>query len=251
MRWTAVVLAGSRGPEDPVAQAAGVSHKAFAEIAGRTMIARVLDTLAAVPRIGDLAVVIEPDAPELPKGATRIDALPTPARSALAGFEATRPPVLLTTADHPLLTAEMVGHFINAAEAAGTDVAAGVALRPVVEAARSSARRTYLRFRDGKASGCNLFALMTPEAARALTFWRRLEANRKRPWRMAWALGPATLARYALGRLTMAGAGEAVSRACGCRAAMLTLPFPDAAHDVDKPQDLAFAERRLGERDGT
>lgn len=252
MNWSAVVLAGSRGPEDPVARAAGVSHKAFAEIAGRTMIARVLDTLAAAPRVGAIAVVIEPAAPALPAGVTRIDAAATPALSALAGFEAAGPPVLLTTADHPLLTPEMVEHFLAAAEAAAgsdhADVAAGVALRPVIEAARSSARRTYLRFRDGEASGCNLFALMTPEAARALSFWRRLEADRKRPWRMARTLGPATLARYALGRLTMAGAAAAVGRASGCRAAMLTLPFADAAHDVDRPEDLAFAERRLRDR---
>ena len=248
MRWNAVVLAGSRGPEDPVARAAGVSHKAFAEVAGRTMIARVIDALAAAPRVGDIAVVIEPSAPELPAGVSRIDAAPTPSLSALAGFEATEPPVLLTTADHPLLTPEMIEHFLAAAEAAGGDVAAGVALRPEVEAARSAARRTYLRFRDGDASGCNLFALATPGARRALSFWRRLEAERKRPWRMAWALGPGVLARYALGRLSMADAAEAVGRACDCRAAMLTLPFGEAAHDVDRPEDLAFAGRRLAER---
>ena len=34
MNWTAIVLAGSRGSDDPVAQATGVSHKAFADVAG-------------------------------------------------------------------------------------------------------------------------------------------------------------------------------------------------------------------------
>ncbi|HUF86119.1 MAG TPA: nucleotidyltransferase family protein [Thermohalobaculum sp.] len=250
MSWTAVVLAGSRGAQDPVARAAGVSHKAFAALAGRPMIGHVLDALAAAPRIGEVIVVIEPGAPALPAGVRRLDAAASPARSALAGLEAAAPPVLLTTADHPLLTAQMVEHFLAAAEASGADVAAGVALRPVVEAAGSAARRTYLRFRDGEASGCNLFALMTPAARDALVFWQRLEAERKRPWRMARALGPLTLARYALGRLTMLGAATALGRAAGCRAAMLVLPFPDAAHDVDKPDDLAFAERRLGERGG-
>lgn len=251
MRWRAVVLAGSRGPHDPVAAAAGVSHKAFAELAGKPMVGHVLDALSEVPRIGAVTVVIESDAPPLPAGVTRLDAASSPSRSALAGFGAADPPVLLTTADHPLLTPEMVEHFLSAAEASGADVAAGVALRPVVEAADSGARRTYLRFRDGEASGCNLFALMTPAAGAALAFWRRLETERKHPWRMARALGPLTLARYLLGRLSMAGAAAALGRATGCRAALLTLPFPDAAHDVDKPADLAFAERRLRERAGS
>jgi GTP:adenosylcobinamide-phosphate guanylyltransferase len=249
MTWTAVVLAGSRGPSDPVAEAAGVSHKAFAEVAGRTMIARVLDTLAAVPQISRVIVVIEPDAPDLPGGgAERVAAAPSPSLSALAGFERTRAPVLVTTADHPLLTPAMVAHFLAQAAASGADVVAGVSERAVVEQAGSAARRTYLKFRDAQLSGCNLFALMTPEARGALTFWRRLEAERKRPLRMARALGPFTLVRYALGLLTSAAAARALGRAAGCRAALVRMPFPEAAHDVDKAADLAFAEARLSVR---
>lgn len=244
------MLAGSRGVGDPVAQAAGVSHKAFAPIAGKPMIAHVLDTLAASPSIGPVSVVIEPDAPELPRpGLGRIDAAATPAYSALAGFEAANAPVLVTTADHPLLTVEMVEDFLAAARASGADVVAGVSRRDVVEQAGSTAPRTYLRFRDASVSGCNLFALMTPQARGALQFWSRLEADRKRPLRMAWALGPLTVLRYALGLLTTAGAAAALGRAAGCRAAMVMLPFPEAAHDVDKPAHLAFAEARLALRE--
>jgi len=249
MSWTAVVLAGTRGPSDPVAMAAGVTHKAFAPVAGRPMIDRVLATLAAVPEIGRVLVVIEPDAPALPGEVERLDAAPSPSMSALAGFERAAPPVLVTTADHPMLTPEMVRHFLAGAEASGADVAAGVSVRAVVEQAGSTARRTYLRFRDAEVSGCNLFALRTPRAAQGLRFWRRLEADRKRPLRMAWAIGPLTLLRYVLGRLTIDGAARALGRAAGCRAAMVRLPFAEAAHDVDKPADLAFAEARLAARE--
>jgi 2-C-methyl-D-erythritol 4-phosphate cytidylyltransferase len=64
MNWTAVVLAGSRGGADPVAQVSGVSHKAFADIAGKPMVAHVLDTLAASPSVGEIIVVVERSAPE-------------------------------------------------------------------------------------------------------------------------------------------------------------------------------------------
>jgi len=251
MSWTAIVLAGSRGPSDPVAVAAGVSHKAFAEVAGKAMVARVLDTLAAVPQIGRVIVVIEAGAPALPRdGVERIDAAASPSLSALEGFRQAEVPVLVTTADHPLLTPEMVERFLADAEASGADVAAGVSERAVVEQAGSTARRTYLKFRDAQVSGCNLFALRTERAAGALAFWRRLEADRKRPLRMAWAIGPSTLVRYLLGLLTTGAVARALGRAAGCRAAMVFVPFPDAAHDVDKPSDLEFAKARLEAREG-
>lgn len=250
MSWTAVVLAGSRGAADPVAQATAVSHKAFAEIAGKPMVVHVLDTLAASPSIGETMVVIERSAPEIPRpNIRRFDAARSPSLSALAGFERAESPVIVTTADHPLLTVEMVEHFLAAAAELDVDVAAGIAFRPIVEQAGSTGRRTYLRFSDGEVSGCNLFALMTPKARAALTYWRTLESTRKNPLKMAWSVGPLTLIRYACRILSTAGAASALGRAAGCRMALIALPFPDAAHDVDKPADLAFAEARLAARD--
>jgi len=252
MNWTAVVLAGSRGAADPVAQASGVSHKAFADIVGKPMVAHVLDTLASSPSVGETIVVVERSAPDFPRpDVRRIDAARSPSSSALAGFETAGAPVIVTTADHPLLTVDIVEHFLAAAVESGSDVAAGIAFRPIVEQAGSTGRRTYLRFRDGEASGCNLFALMTPQARAALTYWRTLEGKRKRPLQMAWSVGPFTLIRYACGFLSTKAAAAALGRAAGCRLALIALPFPDAAHDVDKPADLAFAEARLAARGET
>jgi GTP:adenosylcobinamide-phosphate guanylyltransferase len=249
MNWTAVVLAGSRGAVDPVAQASAVSHKAFVDIAGKPMIAHVLDTLAVSPSIGGTIVVIERSAPELPQpDVRRIDAARSPSLSALAGFEAAGAPVIVTTADHPLLTVDMVEHFLAAALESGVDVAAGIAFRPIVERAGSTARRTYLRFSDGEVSGCNLFALMTPQARAGMTYWRLLEGKRKHPMQMAWSVGPFTLIRYAFRLLSTRAAAGALGRTAGCRMAMIELPFPDAAHDVDKPADLEFAKVRLTAR---
>ena len=54
-----------------------------------------------------------------------------------------------------------------------------------------------------------------------------------------------------MGLLSTRAAVAALGRAAGCRAALIMLPFPDAAHDVDKPADLAFAEVRLAARGGS
>src|SRR3546814_3068250 len=41
-RFTVLVLAGDRGPQDPVSTAAGVAHKCLAPVVGRAMLARVV-----------------------------------------------------------------------------------------------------------------------------------------------------------------------------------------------------------------
>jgi len=244
--WHALVLAGARGPDDAVARAAGVAHKAFAPVAGQPMIAHVLDALGAVPEVSTIAVSIAPDAPALPEGVTRLDAGPGPAASTLAAFDRLGPPLLVATADHPLLTPAMVAEVLDAAR--GTDAVAAVSPRAAVERTRPGARRTYIRLADGAVSGANLFALATPRARGAVELWQRLEADRKRPWRMARRIGARALLAYLAGRLDSTGAACALGRAAGCSAALAILDHDDAAHDVDRPEDIAFAEARLAAR---
>ena len=61
--FTALVLAGSRGPTDPVAAAAGLPHKALVPVAGRPMLLRVIDTLRQCPEprpeIGRIVLCLE------------------------------------------------------------------------------------------------------------------------------------------------------------------------------------------------
>src|SRR5688500_15318708 len=64
--YTALVLAGTRPGGDPLAQHAGVSHKALIEVGGQPMLARVLAALAAAPEVARIVVAI--DRPELLAG---------------------------------------------------------------------------------------------------------------------------------------------------------------------------------------
>jgi len=51
-QFTAVVLAGERGPGDPLARQAGACCKAMVEIDGSPMLLRVLQTLDTATRVG-------------------------------------------------------------------------------------------------------------------------------------------------------------------------------------------------------
>jgi GTP:adenosylcobinamide-phosphate guanylyltransferase len=245
--WRALVLAGQRGPSDPVALAAGVDHKAFAPVAGRPIIAHVLAALRAVPEIGEIAVSLPVGAPD-PGGVLRLDAEAGPSASTLAAFDRLGPPLLVTTADHPLLAPEMIRAMLAAAEETGADALAGLCPRAAAEAGGGRGRRTWLGFSDGQMSGANLFALAAPPARGAIGLWQRLEAERKRPARMARILGAGLLLRYLAGRLDRAAAARALGRAAGCRAAFAVIDHPDAAHDVDRAEDLALVETRLAAR---
>lgn len=260
--FTALVLAADRGPGDPVARAARVACKALAPVGGRPMVLRVLDALGAAAQVGRI-VLIGPPAEILEREAVlrgRIDGerlrwvapRESPSLSATAGLAAVdaAAPVLLTTADHALLTPEMVDRFCREAAAGGTDVAAALARHAAVMAAFPGMRRTRIRFRDGPFCGCNLYAFLTPAGRRAAEHWRRVESRRKKPSKMLGELGWVVVLRYLLGRLDLGGALEAVSRRMGLRVGAVVLPFPEAAVDVDSVADWASAQAIAADRAG-
>jgi GTP:adenosylcobinamide-phosphate guanylyltransferase len=255
-RFAALVLAGSRGASDPVAAAAGLAQKCLVPAGGVPMLCRVLDTLLACDSIDRIYVTLQNPStiagdPELRRRlGERVslvvgDTTPSLSVSAAIAVIPDPFPLLVTTADHPLLTPEIVDHF---AAAAGGDVAAGVTSSAVLLASYPGSKRTWLRFRDERYSGANLFALLSPKAMSAVRFWRRVEADRKKPWRLARAFGLGSLLAYGLGLLTLEAAMRRISGVLGCEARAIPLPFAEAAIDVDKPADLALVEIILARR---
>ena len=252
---TIVILAGQRsGETDLVAVAAGVPCKALAPVAGQAMIDRVL--AAVTMRDDNKILVVMPEtaglaryAPQLAAAlagsrALRLDPQASPAQSALAALAHAGPdaPLLLTTADHALLTDPLVRSFL--AGCGNAEGAAGVLPLAMLSARYPELRRTRLRFSDGGFKGCNLFYFATPAAARpVLALWRQLEADRKQPWRMARRLGIVTLTRYLLGRLSLAQAFARLSRSTGIKLQPVLLAAPEAALDVDTVADWHFIDR--------
>ncbi len=253
--WNVLVLAAGRGPDDPMAKAYHVTHKCLVEVGGEKMLARVVRTLVAHPRIGSVSVVIE--TPELLAEAAgplagKVTFLPpamSAARSALAAVEGDpRFPWLITTGDHPLLTAEMLDYFLTEVAGHDADLSVGLAGAETILKRFPEAKRTFLKFGRDHVSGCNLFALTSKRALAALAFWHDLEKMRKRPWRLVGAFGPVALLRFATGMLTLDSAFALASRRLGLIARPVLMPFAEAAVDVDKPADKDLADRILAER---
>ena len=242
MTPSAVVLAGSRpGAPDPVADREGVPHKVLAKLAGKTLLEHVVAALADAG-IGSIAVSANHPAVEAEARRLGVALLPTargPSESVALAFERFGAPLLVTTGDNPLLQSRWVEAFV-ARTPPDADVAVMLARRDRVEAAAPDTRRTWLSFADGQWSGCNLFLLASPAAERAIGTWKQVEANRKRPWRIARRLGMDTLWSYWRGKLTLAEAIERLGQTLGVSAALVPASDGRAAIDVDKPDDLAL-----------
>jgi CTP:molybdopterin cytidylyltransferase MocA len=251
----ALVLAGRRTTGDALAEREGLTHKALLPIAGVPMGVRVLKALARLPAIERIGVSC--DDPQL---VTRLEGLSSGVRPGLrldyhpsarspaaslgefiAGLEDGEL-ALVTTADHPLMTAEVVGHFLEQAEARDADVVAGVVSERVYRERFPTGPRTFMRFSDDALSGANLFLVRAPRAMRVAYFWVHLEGVRKRPWRLVSHFGVGMLLRFLTGRLTVARALAEASTVIGARIDAVFLPFAEAALDVDKPADLATAK---------
>jgi CTP:molybdopterin cytidylyltransferase MocA len=262
-KFAAIVLAGDRGPDDPVARAAGVDCKALVPVGGRPMVMRVLDALEGSSAIDSLLVC--GSSSRLLGHSSELDAMiaagkirwvenrSSPSLSAQAALSVLPDDraVLVTTADHALLTSRMVDHFCSQATETGCDVVAGLARADLVAAAFPEGHRTVTRLADGGYCGCNLFAFLTPRARKAAEFWRRVEEQRKHPLKIVRTLGLVAVLRYLFGRLTLVEGLARMSMLMDARAGAVWMPDAEAAVDVDKLEDWTLAEKfvaRLQER---
>ncbi len=255
--WTAIILAGQRPGENDFAAAYGVDAKALIRVGGEPMLGRVARTLLNTPSVGKIVILAQSPEKLLTGELGWIAAHPRLATAhagdgisrsiaAIAGSAAAPYPVLITTADHPLLDTAMVEAFIAAA--LGADAAFALVDRAVVEAAYPATRRTWLKFRGGQFTGANLFALGSARSRPALEFWARAEKDRKKALRILMFFGPAIFLRALTRTISLEGAVAVAGRKSGMKLRAVRLPFAEAAIDVDKPADLDLAELVLAAR---
>jgi GTP:adenosylcobinamide-phosphate guanylyltransferase len=252
VKYTAVVLAGSRPGRDAFAEQFGAELKALIPLAGEPMVRRPLRALLAAEDIGDVIVLAqEPERiaaalPDDPRISLRksADTIATTMLQ-LCLDRAKQWPLLVTTADHALLDVETIDEFCAYADG---DIAVGVVERATLLKRFPQARRTWLKFRGGAYTGANLFALRSPKAAAAIELWRSAEAERKKGWRVVSLLGPFVLIGTLLRLLSLDGALRRVGRKLNLDVRAVRLSNPVAGIDVDKAEDHALAEAILAAR---
>ena len=255
--WTAVVLAGDRPGENDFALSNGVVTKALIPVGGLPMLGRVVRTLLECPSVGRI-VILAQQPERLATGElewlgsepgvefARSESGISMSIAAIAGSDRAPWPVLVTTADHPLLTGSMIDIFLRGS--GHRDIAFALVERGTIEASHPESRRTWLRFSDGDYSGANLFALRGDKARAALELWSSVEQDRKKVRRIVTRFGPLLALRVLTRTIPLDSAIAKAGARLGLSAQAVRLPFAEAAMDVDKPSDLVLAERILAQR---
>lgn len=259
-KFTALILAADRSSGDPVAAATGAPCKSLSPVGGIPMVIRVINALEAADEV-DSCILCGPSkeiidqSPQLRQALTRdnirwIPNRETPSTSTYAALQQVdqKKPVLVTTADHALLTAAIVDYFCSRARETGNDLAVGLASYDLLCKAFPNCRRTVTKLKDGSFCSCNLFAFLTPQSYAAADFWRQVEQQRKKPWRIVSVCGWITVLRFLLGRLTMKEGLERISQKMRLKAGAVMMIQPEAAVDVDTVGDLELANRIIASR---
>lgn len=257
-RVKALVLAGAAN-DGPLKDVSDVPNEALIDIGGKPMITYVLDALHGVADIETIGIVGPVDTLRaglslrdevlIEAGGDMLDNLE---RGARALDPAGTAPLLVVTADIPLLTAESVAQFLvrcrqeAAAASRPLDAFYPMVGRAASEAAFPGVERTYVNLRDGRFTGGN-FALLDPKAVLSRRHvFDEVVALRKKPLQMARLLGFGFIVKFLFRRLTTKDIAAFVDEKIGIHGVVIDMPYAEIGFDVDKPADLALARARLG-----
>ena len=262
-RYTALVLAANRGgARDPLAEAGGVSHKSFIDIAGEPMLRRVVRSVIDSGRVRRVLIAIEEESREdarrilEPLGAAeRMLFVPSRENIAESVDAVTRAfpealPLVITTGDNALHTGEMVRFFCDALDGVDADAALGLTPAHYILDKYPGGTRAFHRFRDGQFSSCNIYALLTPASLKAARVFKSGGQFGKKPKRLIGAFGIVAFLAYKSRLFRLETFMKFLSRAIGVRTAPVLMPFAEGPIDVDRMQDWELAQRIVREREG-
>jgi len=158
---SAVVLAG-RANEGVFRELSDAPNEALIDIAGRPMLAYILDALTGSKSVGRVVVVGTPDvAQHLPDGVDLLRAGNDVIANASLGLAAVdqQRPALLVTSDIPLITPEVIDGFVKQCLASPAELCYPAIPRGDAEARFPNVKRTYAKLREGTYTGGNVFMI--------------------------------------------------------------------------------------------
>lgn len=254
--WNAVILAGDRSIDDPVAKAAHVSCKAEARIASRMLLDYVVSALAQSQSVRRIFSVGPEENVVVDKAAvnalfkkyevTQLPVEPGPSLSALRGVEeSAHYPTLIVTCDLPLLNAGLVDKYCQHLNSINEDFVISAVNSQRIASLLPELRKTKYQF--GKNSICfaNLFAVLTESGMNAIDFWRSVEGSRKKPLEVIRQVGGFSILQYKLGMLSLDQAARQLSRKTAAQIAIEDIPYPELAIDVDTVNDYEILQKNM------
>lgn len=250
----AIVAAGrTPGEDDPLSAFTQGGPKALLPLAGRPMVAHVVDALAAAQGVRHIVLIaLDPawggsfSAPVhyLPDAGGLFANVEAGFNHALArypGLDA----VLYCSSDVPLITPAVVDAFVAACLGSDHDLYYPVVERQVMEKRFPGSHRSYIHLREGDFCGGDLMLLRPTLTVQQRETLRSLVGARKSALQQARMVGFGLLLKLLLRRLSLGEAERRVAQALGVRGRVVPCPDAEIGMDVDKPFQLEIVRAEL------
>ena len=240
----AVILAGGNPRQDELLYPlTGDTPKALLEISGKPMLQWILDALNQAKAIdqviivglnSDCGVTSEKPISFIPDQGSMLDNIRTGIKK-VADINPSIEHTLLSTADIPGITAEMIDWTINTALETDEDIYYSIVTREVMESRFPGSNRSFIRLKDMEVCGGDINVIRISVATGRDDLWNRLFASRKNAFRQAALIGFDTLFLLLLRQLTLEKLIGTVTTRLNISGRAIINPFAEVAMDVDKP----------------
>ncbi len=249
----AIVLAGGKSMEDPLAELTKGELKSMLPIAGKPMVQWVLDALSEAKTIATVVVMGIEDASMLQCKKTMI-CLPDEGsligniQAASRKLDEIHPEeshVVSLSADIPAVTAQIIDHMVEIYQKAEVDIYYGVVEKSAMEQRYPNSKRTYIKIKNDQVCGGDLNAFSKRAVLKPDALWQDLIKARKNPLKQAAMIGFDSLILLILGFLSLEQVAERVCRRMGITGKAIKVPFAEVGMDVDKPFQFEIVQADL------
>lgn len=253
----AIVTAGwSPKEDDPLAEYTQDKPKALIPIAGKPMIAYVVEAVAESRYVEHIVVVALDLAAEV-QFSVPVEYVPD-AGDILANAEAglqyamdnypDLDAILLSSSDLPTITSPIVDAFIEECFHTDHDLYYSIVERSVMETRFPESRRSYIHLREGDFAGGDIILVRPSMTFSHQELWHNLAGARKNALRQARMFGLWSFFKLVIRRLSLAEAEERASKVLDVRGRAIPFPYAEVGMDVDKPFQLEIARAELEAR---
>lgn len=244
--YDAIILAG--GESKHLGQYSQQRYEAMIEIAGRPMVTFVAQALRASGKV-DRIFIAGPSAVmascDFPDNTILLDGGRTIMETIQIGMQVLdhQQPVLVVTADIPLLTPEAVVDFVTqCGQAKAADLYYPVVNRQVNELYYPGNKRTYVKLKEGVFTGGNIFLVNPVIVPRCLRVAEQIIAERKNPLKLCRIIGWGFVLKFLCRMLGVREVEQQFSDLLGIRGTVIFSGYPELGIDVDKPSDLELVK---------
>jgi molybdopterin-guanine dinucleotide biosynthesis protein A len=253
----AVVTAGGKPSEDdPLAAYTQGKPKSLIPIAGKPMLAHVVDALAGSRYVQHIVVVALDPAAQV-SFSVPVECVPdtgdifTNSEAGVRYAQSRYPDmdgILLSSCDVPTITPAITDAFVEECFLTDHDMYFTIVERSVMESRFPGSGRSYVHMREGDFAGGDLLLIRPSMTLSRPELWQEVAHARKSALRQARLVGLGVFVKLLMRRLTIAEGEKRVLEVFGVNGRAVPFPYAEVAMDVDKPYQLDIVRAELEAR---